>query len=422
MLTGALAAPADPYRGKRAPLQIPAWDAQTRILHHIRRAERVTRSDLALATGLSRAAVDQAVADLLDRRLVVRTALGPSAGGRRPALLAFNRDAGRVFGIQVGATGVDLALADLGAQPLEVRSEPLDIRQGPAATLSLIKALMDDVLSARGVQPRQILGIGLGLPGPIEFATGRPVAPPLMPGWDGVDVPKLFGPEFTCPVYVDNDVNVMALGEQWAGAGRNVDNFITIKVGTGIGAGIISEGSLHRGSDGCAGDIGHIEVDPEGPLCHCGNRGCLEAMAAGLAIARIATDSARDGRSRFLAERMSAIGPLGPREVAEAAQYGDQAALDIIRTSGRLIGRVLASLVNFYNPSLIVISGGVSSSGDMFLAGIREAVYRRSTPLSTRRLIIEHSRLGDAAGVIGAALLPIDALFSSGRVLQDVTP
>jgi glucokinase-like ROK family protein len=279
-----------------------------------------------------------------------------------------------------------------------------------------VKTLMAELLNSQAVASETILAVGLGLPGPIEFASARPVAPPLMPGWDGLHVPDLFRPEFGCPIYVDNDVNVMALGEQWTGAGRGVDNFLVVKVGTGIGAGIISDGHLHRGSDGCAGDIGHIEADPDGPECHCGNRGCLEAMAGGAAIARLALEAATDGRSPFLAERFAAAGSVGVPDVADAAQHGDQVALEIIRSSGRLIGRVVAGIVNFFNPSVVIVSGRVCGLGDLFLAGVREVVYRRSTALSTRRLEIRYSALRGTEGTIGTAILAIEELFAARGV------
>jgi glucokinase-like ROK family protein len=321
-----------------------------------------------------------------------------------------------VFGIDVGATSIHVALCDFAAVPVARREEVADIRQGPDVVLAQVKALTAELLEMHGIRPTQILGIGMGLPGPIEFSAARPAAPPLMPGWDGVDVASFFRPEFACPVHVDNDVNVMALGEQWAGASRAVANSVVVKVGTGIGAGIISDGRIHRGADGCAGDLGHIEVDPDGPVCHCGNRGCIEAIAGGAAIGRLALRAAEDGSSPFLAERLSTTGSLTARDVAEAAQHGDQAALEIIRSSGRLIGRVLAGTVNLFNPSLIVVSGGVCGLGHLFLSGIREVVYRRSTALSARRLEIRFSDIPDTAGVIGAAILSIEELFASGGV------
>jgi predicted NBD/HSP70 family sugar kinase len=205
----------------------------------------------------------------------------------------------------------------------------------------------------------------------------------------------------------------MALGEQRTGDGLGVDHFIFVKIGTGIGAGIISNGKIHRGSDGCAGDIGHICVDKEGPLCACGNKGCLEAMSAGPAILSKALEAARNGTSLSLRQMRAANGGLlRPEDVNAACREGDQAALDIIRDSGQMIGDVLASLVNFFNPSHIFIGGGVANFGNHLLVAIRRAVLHRSLPLATTRLSITFSRISQKAGVMGAISLALDYLFA----------
>jgi predicted NBD/HSP70 family sugar kinase len=214
-------------------------------------------------------------------------------------------------------------------------------------------------------------------------------------------------------VVVDNDVNIMALGEQRAGEAAGIDHFIFVKIGTGIGAGIISNGKIHRGSDGCAGDIGHICVDKQGPLCACGNRGCLEAMAAGPVIASRARESAGNGSSQILRQMWEANGEvIRPEDVNAACREGDQAALDIIRDSGQMIGDVLASLVNFFNPSHIFIGGGITNFGNHLLVAIRKAVLHRSLPLATTHLSIKFSRMGSNVGVMGAIALALDYLFA----------
>jgi glucokinase-like ROK family protein len=257
------------------------------------------------------------------------------------------------------------------------------------------------------------MGIGVGVPGPVDFARGVLVAPPLMPEWENFGIREFFKQTFpSAYVVVDNDVNIMALGEQRCGDGMGVDHFIFVKIGTGIGAGIISNGKIHRGSDGCAGDIGHICIDKKGPLCACGNTGCLEAMAAGPAIASKAMDAARNGISPTLSQmRESNGGVLRSEDVNAACREGDQAALDIIRTSGQMIGDVLASLVNFFNPSHIFIGGGVANFGNHLLVAIRSAVLQRSLPLATTHLSIKFSRIGSDAGITGAIALALDYLF-----------
>jgi glucokinase-like ROK family protein len=234
-----------------------------------------------------------------------------------------------------------------------------------------------------------------------------------MPGWDRFPIRDAFAGEYAAPVFIDNDVNVMALGEHWGGVGRGVDNMLFIKIGTGIGGGIITDGHLYRGTQGCAGDIGHICVDPDGPVCSCGNQGCLEAMAAAPAIVAKAEACARDGLSSTLWEVLDERGELSAKDVGEAAFRGDYHALEVIRESGRLVGRVLATLVSTLNPSLIVIGGGVANIGHSLLAEIRSTVYRRSLPLATRNLPIVLSELDQVAGVTGASVLAAEGILQA---------
>src|SRR4030042_958897 len=236
-------------------------------------------------------------------------------------------------------------------------------------------------------------GIGIGVPGPVDFMMGTLVSPPIMPGWDRYPIIETIQQWFpSSNVVVDNDVNVMALGEMYRGAGKGVDNLIFVKIGTGIGAGIVSEGKIYRGSSGCAGDIGHISVDKVGPLGHCGNKGWLEAMAAGPAIAERSLVAAQNGKSSILMNYYQKSGNvLLADDVGNASREGDAVAIEVIRERGQYIGDVLAGLVNFYNPGMIVIGGGVSNLGNLLLSSIRQAVLSRSLPLATRNLDIVFS-------------------------------
>jgi predicted NBD/HSP70 family sugar kinase len=234
-----------------------------------------------------------------------------------------------------------------------------------------------------------------------------------MPLWEGYPIRDFLRGRFRLArVAVDNDVNLMAKGEQQAGAGKGIENFLFIKIGTGIGCGIIAHNVVYRGSDGTAGDIGHICVDYNGPFCHCGNQGCLEIMAAGPAIAALATARAAAGESDFLAERLAERGQLTAADVGEAAATGDRVANEIIRRSGQMIGGTLAGLVNFYNPRAVFLGGGVSNIGHGLLSSVRQATLRRATSLSTRQLRIEYSQLGADAGVIGAVWLALEQVFA----------
>jgi predicted NBD/HSP70 family sugar kinase len=252
-----------------------------------------------------------------------------------------------------------------------------------------------------------VLGIGVGVPGPVAFDTSLLVNPPLMPGWEGFSIPEYLGEAYDAPVFVDNDVNLMGLGTLWR-LRRRPENFLVVKIGTGIGCGIVCHGALYRGADGAAGDVGHICVDPNGPLCQCGNVGCVEAIAAGPAIGRMAEEAARAGKSRLLQEWLAQKGTLSSIDVGNASRAGDTAASAIIQHAGMQVGRMLAALVNFFNPSHVFIGGGVAQIGPLLLASIRQSVYQRSLALSTRHLDIQYVPHAQNAGVIGAGVLNME--------------
>ncbi|HET9601253.1 MAG TPA: ROK family protein, partial [Acidimicrobiales bacterium] len=245
-------------------------------------------------------------------------------------------------------------------------------------------------------------GVGVGLPGPVEFATGRPVNPPIMPGWNLYPVSQRLSERFDAPALIDNDVNIMAVGEYWTNW-READVLLYVKVGTGIGSGIVTGGHVHRGADGAAGDIGHIHVpDHDDRVCRCGNLGCLEAIAGGAALATRLRDLG------FHAETS--------RDVVELVLGGQQEAVRLIRQAGHAIGDVLATCVNMLNPAVIVIGGDVARAGEPLLAGIREIVYRRSLPLATARLRIAPSELGDEAGIAGAAVMVLETILAPAAI------
>ncbi len=387
-------------------------DSLILVLDQIRHGNSNTRRDIIAHTGLSRAVVVQRLGELVERGLVEDGESGASTGGRAPRLLKFRGQAGYLLTADIGATSIVVALTDLAAQTIAHRAEPASIVDGPAKVLGRVDALFREVMGAGSVDAGQLWGIGIGLPGPVEFRTGRPVAPPIMPGWDGFPVRETFVERYGVPVWVDNDVNVMALGELRAGAARGHKTVVFVKVGTGIGAGLIIGGELHRGAKGCAGDVGHIQVtDDPTVICRCGNTGCVEAIAGGAALARSANQAAREGRSELLAAIL-ADHELEAADLTEAASHGDGVSLEILANAARRVGEMLAELVNVLNPSLIVIGGGVATAGDIFLAGVRQAIYGRSTLLATRDLQVKLTALPELGGVIGAASMAADELFA----------
>lgn len=394
-------------------------DALVAVLNSVRFHGATTRPDLSRRLGLGRTVITQRVSQLLAAGLLSEDTYAPSTGGRPARVLRFRAEAGSILAVEVGATSLGVGVADLAGRLVSSYEEPCDVAAGPNVVLGRAEELLDDMLASRSPQDPPVWGLGIGLPGPVEYASGRPITPPIMPGWDGYPVRDRLARRYDVPAWVDNEVNLMALGELRLGAARGERDLVFIKIGTGIGAGLISGGLLHRGAQGAAGDVGHIAVADDGSVvCRCGNVGCLEAVAGGAALGKLATDAAHSGRSQFLASRLaeSGSGTLAASDLGDAALRGDPLAVAIFGHAGHHIGGMLATLVNSFNPSLVVIGGGVTSVGDLLLASIRQTVYRRSLPLATRNLRIVQSTLVGKSALHGAAFAVIDELFSRKRL------
>ena len=383
---------------------------QARLLAQLRDEGPLSKAELADRLGISRTTVGVEVQRLAEVGLAQEAGPAASRGGRRSTLVDLSPDL-RFLGLSIGATGISAGVTDGRLAVLATQTRPSDIRTGPEEVLATALEMAREVLAEAGVDRPS--GAGVGVPGPVDFNRGVSVSPPIMPGWDGYPVRDAVSRELGCPVVLDNDVNVLAVGEQHSGVARAARDFLYVKIGTGIGCGIVVDGDLYRGVNGCAGDIGHIRVDDFGPTCACGNTGCLEAFAGGAALARDATAAARAGRSEVLAALLAERGSLTAADLGTAIAQGDATSVQLIRDCGRRVGQVLASLVSFFNPDLIVIGGGVTALGHALLAEIRGVTYRRSLPLATGSLPIVLSELGDDGGVIGAARLISDAVYSS---------
>jgi predicted NBD/HSP70 family sugar kinase len=361
-----------------------------------------TRAELADASGLARSTIASRIDLLMRLGLVAPYGGGVSTGGRPPSLLALNPSARVVAGADIGATHARIALADLAGTILVERRSDLDIATGPEHVLGWVEQQVGEMLAEQNRTVAELAAIGIGLPGPVEHSTGRAINPPIMPGWDRYDVPAHVQRAFDVPVLIDNDVNIMALGEQHAHL-TDVDDLVFIKVATGIGAGIVSGGELQRGAQGTAGDLGHVAVARGSDVtCRCGNLGCLEAIAAGPALAA--------------SLRAEGVAAESGADVVRLVRGGDSMAVRVVRQAGRDIGEVVATLVNLINPSVIVIGGALADAGESLLAGIREVVYSRSLPLATEHLRVITSQAGERAGVIGAAALAIGHVLSPDAI------
>lgn len=372
-----------------------------RLLALIRSLGETTRAELASTSGLARSTISAQLGQLLSDRLITEGGTAESTGGRPATLIRFNASAGVVLAADLGATHGRLAVCDLGATPLITEAYEMDIGIGPEAVLDRLEETWTHLLDGAGKSPEDVRAVGVGLPGPVEFAAGRAVHPPIMPGWDGYEVAAELTRRRGVPAFVDNDVNIMAIGERSAMVDPPND-MVFVKVGTGIGSGLIVGGHIHRGATGTAGDIGHIQIAADETLCRCGNIGCLEAAAGGAALARELTAAG------LKAEHS--------RDVVQLVRSGEHAAIHTVRKAGRVIGEALASVVNLLNPSLIVVGGDLAGAGEQLVAGIREVIYKRSTALATHVLEIRPSTLGDHAGVVGAAAMALDRILDPAIV------
>lgn len=361
-----------------------------------------TKADLVHLTGLARSTVSSRVDALLASGLVSPAGEAASTGGRPPSRVAFNPRAGLVLAVDLGASHATIAVSDLSGRILASVTHPMDIASGPVTVLDHVAEQGTALLQDATLAAIPLAGVGIGVPGPVEHSSGRPYNPPIMPGWDRFDIPSYMRRTFDVPVFVDNDVNLLALGEQAASFPETTD-LIFVKVATGIGAGIIAGGRLQRGAQGSAGDMGHVRV-PHTTTSR-GRRSeelDLEDLASGSAIAATL--------------RAQGVAADTSQDVIELVRSGNAAAIDALRQAGRDVGEVLSTVVNLLNPSVIVLGGSIARAGEHLLAGVREVVYRRSIPLATQHLAIVQSPTAERAAVLGAAMLVVREVLSAENV------
>ena len=366
----------------------------------------ISRADVARVTGLSRATVSAIVEELINASLVREARIGASRGGRRPTILELNPDAGRVVGVDIGATHLIVAVADLSGRTLAECEAPFDIAAGPTAGLEQVSLAVERMLQKAGCSWNDIAMVAVGVPGPVVTKLGMVVAPPIMPGWDGFPIRQRLQELWNRPVFVDNDADLGALGEWTYGAGKGESNLAYIKIGTGIGCGILLNGEIYRGVLGTAGEIGHVTISEDGPPCTCGNYGCLEAMAGGRAIAQRAQLAVKAGQRTSLAV-ISVEREVTAHDVALAAKEGDAVSQQLLSDAGRHIGSALANLINLLNPGLVLVGGGVVGAGDYLLNSVRTAVNERSMRPSLQATRIEVAALGRRSTLMGAVSLAL---------------
>lgn len=383
---------------------IPAAQlAAGQLMHLIRTGRARTRRELLDTTGLSRSTVAARLDQLLQLGYVHEVGVESGARGRPSNLLAFDERHGVVLAADLGATHARAALCDLAGRTLGEVAEQLRISNGPEAVLGWLEGQWADLVAASGYDRADVVGLGVGIPGPVDVVAGRPIRPTIMPGWHDYPVRDRLEQEFGVVGFVENDANIMALGE-FHDSYPDCPSLLFVKVATGIGAGMVVDRKLVRGANGGSGDIGHIRIsDSEsGPVCTCGARGCLAASASGGALA---------GRLRELGRTVETS-----RGVAELAQDGDLEAIELIREAGLVLGDVLATAVSLLNPEVLVVGGDLVHAQEHFMGAVRERVYQRAQPFATRDLQLLASILDDRSGVVGAARLVIEEVFSAEAV------
>ncbi|HID64644.1 MAG TPA: ROK family protein [Anaerolineae bacterium] len=318
------------------------------------------------------------------------------------------------IGIDLGGTKISTALVDAAGKIMARDYRQTRAAEGQKAIVERMVDAAYRVMGEAGLVPAQIAAVGVGSPGPIDSRTGVVTAPPNLPGWKNVPLKQLIEEALGITTFLENDANAAALGEHRFGAGRGVQNMIYVTASTGIGGGLILNGQLYSGTTGAAGEIGHITVLPWGPYCGCGNRGCLEALASGTAIAREGRELVRRGMPTLITE-LAAGDPerVTAKLVAEAAAKGDIEAQEILAEAMTYLGVGMASLVNLFNPELIVIGGGLTNMGEKLFGPVRRAIERRAFPAAARAVKVVPAELGDDVGVLGAVAVAMAQVTST---------
>ncbi|MFM0738807.1 ROK family protein [Paraburkholderia xenovorans] len=388
--------------------RLDPYEANSKLARLIASSVGVSRADLARSTGLARSTVSQLLQPLLDVGLVHEQANDTSSRGRPSTLLTLNSRAGVVLVADMGATHGRLIVCNLGQQRLAEQIFSVDIGLGPEPVLENVIERFQRLLREERLTEFPVRSMVVGLPSPVDFSRGTCVRPPIMPGWDGFAVGDYLRRRLDVPVLVDNDVNLMALGEARSRPASE-SPLLFAKVSTGIGCGIVtSDGILHRGADGSAGDIGHIRVPGRDDIvCRCGNIGCVEAVASTSALLAVLREQP--------GSQVTTVD-----DFVSLVRSGDRQAVRLVRAAATEIGEVIAMLVHMFNPAAVVLGGRMARVSDDLLAGVRAVVYSRALPLATRGLVIERSTLQEYAGAVGGAVLGIEYALSAQSIASMV--
>ncbi|UTR13350.1 ROK family transcriptional regulator [Salipaludibacillus sp. LMS25] len=381
------------------------------ILNIIRTSGAISRSEIAKQTGLTPPTVTNIVNELLDEELVLESRAGTSNGGRKPILLTIKSDSRYIIGVDVGVKKVRLALTNLNANVLQRKLLPMPHTQVLTTEqfLDFLQQAIDTFLTENVTQKKKIIGIGVAMHGIVDHEQGIAIHAPTLK-LERVPVKQMLEQAFNLPVRVENDAKALALGEKWFGAGRDVDHFVCLNVGEGIGGGIILNDHLFHGNNSLAGEIGHTKIDFNGPTCSCGNNGCFQTLASGQAVKERAHNYIKQGKKTSLAE--VDLKDLDGQLIYKCAEEGDEIAKKVLEETGAYLGFGLLNIIHFLNPSMVIIGGGVSKSGKWILEPAKAVIQSYSLSREAARTTIGVSELGDEGSLIGACTLVLSELFS----------
>ncbi|MEK0430549.1 MAG: hypothetical protein RL139_353 [Gemmatimonadota bacterium] len=386
------------------------------VLRLIWDEERISRAEIARRAALSRSTVSEIVETLLATGLVAEAGVGASRGGRRPIVLEFQDGAGTILGIDMGASHVAVILTDLRGRVLAAERAAHAVQADPEGTRARIRALVDTVRGAGGDSSRgRLIGVGIAVPSPVDIRHPDRLSPVALPAWEGRHGLDELLADLEVPVFVDNDANLGALAERWWGAAQGLDHFAYIKIATGIGAGHVIDGRIHRGASGVGGEIGHVAIDPRGETCNCGNRGCLTTFVGAPAL-----------EARMLALRavypQSALATGAPTiaRLEAAAQADDPLALQVVHEVAEHLGIAIAGMLNLMNPAAVILGGRLAGVGERLIAPLRATALRRTFVPAAAATEIRVSTLGPQGIALGAATLVLDAALHDPRLFRPV--
>jgi len=378
----------------------------------VRRLGPIARTDIARVTGLSHPVVSMLTRELLQMGFLKEDGLDASRGGRKPILLRISPGALYVVGVDIGVTKTRVAVVDLEAKIVKSRTIPTNPEIGKEITIHRLTRMIRELVEESDLSWDKIEGMGVGISAIVNHEKGTCLFWPNVEGWENVPLAEILEDEFDIPVMVDDSARTMALAEYWCGAAKDVENFIFVNVGVGVGAAIFFHGQLYRGTTGTAGELGHTTVDEKGPRCKCGNYGCLETLVSGPAIVRRAKEALKEG---VISQIDKLVGgdhqKITPEIVVEAARRGDKLAFNLMEKTGEYLGIAIANAINLFNPQLVVVGAGVSRAGNLILEPLKRTVRARALESASRNVKIVISELPDEIGALGAAILILKKVF-----------